>query len=339
MYQTKHANMIKSNNVKFIISNMILFMVVVPSYINGLFLDTLTDSPNIYNQNSQSSCLSVVKNGKLEVTQDYGVYTRKTAIIMTDAENFDMLGHELCIANSFLTKSSGAAGMSFFEVEYEYNPPILVNTALEPVLFRMRIDLPQYVSLYFSLEGSGIQPVLTTFTENEVYNLGEFMIPFTDYTLGLFTNLNGTYLVNKLKYFMLPPENNVDLRISYPKPVRANYLQYRHVVSTPNNDRDMLAVDGNINTTWLVPENTQSNLTVYFPSIKVKKVINLRWKAPPENVELGYFNSLGEYQMIQSWTNQRPIMKVAKKNNPTNNIDNLHLIVNGFAVLSEIDYI
>lgn len=303
----------------------------------GLFLDPLQDSPNIYQSNPSSNCLSVIKNGELKITQDLGVFTRKTSLVMSDSENFDMLGHELCIASGYLVKSSGPVGMSYFEIEYEYMPAVLINTALEPILFKMRIDLPQYVSLYLTIYVTDSND--STVAINEIYNLGEFMEPFTDYTLAIFNRLNGTYLVNRFKYNILPADNNIDLRISYPKQARTNYLQYRTVISNPPNARCIFALDGNINTTFRVMENQQANLTINFPAILFKRSITLIWKAPPTDVKLGYLNSTGQYQHIQNWSNQRPIMRVAKRNNPVAPINNLHLIITGFAVLSEVEYI
>ena len=304
---------------------------------SGLFLDPLQDSPNIYQSNPQSSCLSVIKNGALKITQDFGVFTRKTSLVMSDSENFDMLGHELCIVSGYLVKSSGPAGMSYFEIEYEYTPAVLINTALEPILFKMRIDLPQDVSLYLTIYVTDSNN--SNVEINEIYNLGEFMEPFTEYTLSLFNRLNETYLVNRFKYNILPAENNIDLRISYPKQARTNYLQYRPIISNPPDSRCVFALDGNINTTYSVMENQQANLTINFPPIIFKRSIRLIWRVPPTDVTIGYLNPTGQYQQIQKWSNQRSIMLVSKRNNPVMPITNLHLIITGFAVLSEVGYI
>jgi hypothetical protein len=323
---------------------MQFYLFIIAAFVSvssGIFIDPLTESPNIYQpQSAVSACLSVIKDGSLQVSQNFGTFRRTTTLTMTEAENFDMLGHELCISNGYLSKSSGPAGLSYFNVEYEYTPPILVNTALEPILLRLRIDLPVGIYLYSTLHMEQLDMVDSNATvSEEVYNLGEFMTPFTDTTFPLFTSLNGTYLVYKFQYKMLPPENNVDLRISYPKPTRTNYLQYRLVVSNPYTPRSMYAVDGNSNTTWDTTDDKQSNLTITFPSRLLSGSTMLAWSKPPKAVELGYFDMDKTYHTIQRWVNKRTETFVIKRNKPKESVDNLHLIVTGTASLSEIKYL
>lgn len=324
---------------------MIVFTIlIVNTY--AFYQDTLTVSPNIYDPINSPHCLTIMNEGTLSITQNFDEslsITRKTTLIMTDSENTDAIGHELCIANGFLTKGAGPIGLSIFEMEYTYTQPYIFDTNTNPLLIRLRIDLPQYMTLNFTAK------TVTNEILTETYALGDFMAENTDYTLAVFNSIYTPLSINSIKYTMLPSENNVDLRISYPKlQQRTNYLQFRHVESSPYDQRAILSVDGNILTTWrtnIIGETT--NLTVYFPIQKMSKSVTLRWLAPPTTVTLGYLKPVlntnsTTFIQIQKWENKhnggRPINKSGRLNMPTEQIDNFHVIISGFAVLTEIEY-
>jgi hypothetical protein len=297
-------------------------------------LDTFTVSPNIY-ERTAVPCINIIYEGELTLTQNFEDYIRKTTLQIADTENTEAYGHSLCISNGIFSKSSGPIGISYFEMEYLYSPMIIINPSVTPLLLRIRIDLPQNITLYFSLETD------TGAAIHDYFVLGDFMVENQFYTLAIFTNITVNTVVKSIKFNILPPENNIDMRLSYPlNPMRTNYFQYRHVVTSPYSQRGMLAVDGDISTSWRVFENTSANLTVYFPLKLLNKSITINWLAPPTSVNLGYLsNTVPQgFISIQKWNNNKPINKTNKKLMPALQIDNIHLIVEGFAVLTDITY-
>lgn len=298
--------------------------------VHTIVIDTFTVSPDIFNSNS--NCISIISSGTVCVTQSFNTYTRTSCFTLENTENIPAYGNELCITDGYLRKSSGPVGKSYFNMEYNYfSGSYLEHNYDDFILFRMNADLVDKSTFTISFTSEND----TTFTQH--VNLSSFLYPETEGAVAIyFPDELGSMKVKQIALNLLPPMGSIDFRMSNPNIRRQNFFEYRAVNTVPHVRNSINVVDGNVNTYLDVENKQEQNVTVSFPATLFKKTFTLTWNVPPVDVVVGYINTNNTFIKIQQWKNKRLTNTVLRRNLPNTPITNIHLMIRGGGLLSEI---
>ncbi len=326
--------MIREMKLKLVLLVFSAFVGCALSATDDFILDTFTAGPGI--MNADPTCMSITTDGSISVTQAMDEYSRTTRFIMINSEGFPALGHDLCMKDRYLYKSSGPSGLSYFEITYDYYPDsYLTGIANSVMLLRIKVDLPQYVNLIFEfMDVNNATYKIATY-------LADFIEPETLTDIPIYVPAGITVPVKQVKMSILPPINNVDMRISMLDVVRTNFLQYRRSFATPANPTAFKAFDGNTNTSYIANPGsaTQTTLEVQFPKRRFSKGLTLVWAVKPNFAVLAYkLMDDKDLVTIKAWPTGaiKNINTVNANEMPDKRISNFVLIIDGYGELAEM---
>lgn len=318
---------------KLTIINLIFTLYALSTKIYGFYIDSFV-TPNLYQYPEYTQCLDISRNGKLTSEQYFTNFTRQTSITMRNATFSGISRHSVCLNNNFITKTSSELGNSNFDITYLFTSLMEFNNEINPFVVKFNVYDNELINMdvvmYFRLfTNKGNYTEIYSLSDYHYFNMSTINIP-------LFNSLNTSVNVHMFSFGMFPnDEDNTQVVFQFMNVNRENYLNYRHVITSPSTITGIYAVDNNLNTYWQT-FNLQSNFTIYFPEIIFNNSILMTWQKRPDRVILGYFDNSTQFIVIQTWNRPKFTLKPRLSNFPNIKLSNLHIVVHGTGLLSEI---